>query len=191
MKLLVEDYTFNKTTKQVILTGFTDVPLSRFLVITNVTSNVIIYLFSNPLKGGTVVGNVLTLDFDTTSMNDADKLQIYIDNAESPATAENQGVLHTLVSYLKKLLIMSRSSSVVDIMGRQRVAVDNVVNAYNMSYPISTFANHPSQTAPGHGNTATTYYQPTWAGPVDPRWTNMQNAKLAYNTGIRANLKNT
>lgn len=35
MKLLVEDYTFNKTTKQVTLTGFTDVPLSRFMVVKN------------------------------------------------------------------------------------------------------------------------------------------------------------
>lgn len=50
--------------------------LNKFLIITNVTDNVIIYDAFNPAKGGTLATDTLTLDCDTSSMDDTDILQI-------------------------------------------------------------------------------------------------------------------
>jgi hypothetical protein len=56
--------------------------LEDVVLITNVTSNIIIYNFAGNLKGGTIISQVLTLDYDTTSMADADDLQILLDIGE-------------------------------------------------------------------------------------------------------------
>lgn len=124
MKILVENYTFNSSTRQVTLTDYTSVDLESFLLITNVTDNVIIYNFADPAKGGTVSTNVLTLDYDTTAMSNGDSLQIFIDDGESPAT---NSALETIDLLLTQLLKRSESLAVVDTAQRQRVVVDNQV----------------------------------------------------------------
>jgi hypothetical protein len=73
------------------------VETADILVITNVTTNTIIYQFSDPNKGATVTYNptvdadfpqsqngvtTMTLDFNTSLMNAADKLQIYVETRE-------------------------------------------------------------------------------------------------------------
>jgi hypothetical protein len=55
--------------------------LDHILLITNLTRNIIIFDFTDPLKGGTVATNVLTLTYETSAMADTDKLQIYYDDA--------------------------------------------------------------------------------------------------------------
>lgn len=67
------------------------------LVITNVTTNTIIYQFSDPTKGATVSYNAgvtpnypqsqngvttITLDFNTSTMSSSDELQIYVETRE-------------------------------------------------------------------------------------------------------------
>ncbi len=90
MKLLVGQdigsYSFNPATRQVTISGIPDaISLEQLLIITNVTSNVIIYNFADPALGvsaiaGDAVGNdIYTLDYDTTGMASTDRLQIYID----------------------------------------------------------------------------------------------------------------
>jgi len=79
-KIAIRNYTFNKATKQVTFTDYANIRLDEILLITNVTSNVIIYNFADNTKGGTVSSNVLTLTYDTTSMNNSDKLLIYYDD---------------------------------------------------------------------------------------------------------------
>lgn len=76
MKQIIKNYTFDKTAKTITFTDFNTIRLAHILMITNVTSNVIIYQFNNPAKGGSVATNVLTLDYDTSAMDNADKLQI-------------------------------------------------------------------------------------------------------------------
>lgn len=79
--------------------------LGDFLMITNVTTNTVIYNFGDPNRGGSVVFNdgstdnsfsvapgvkqslnngltILTLDFDTSSMSASDVLQIYVETVE-------------------------------------------------------------------------------------------------------------
>lgn len=72
-------YTFNAATKQITLSGVTNVNIKNFLLVINVTNNVVIYSPLIALKGGDVSGNVLTLDFDTTSMSNTDNLQVHYD----------------------------------------------------------------------------------------------------------------
>lgn len=124
MKILVENYTFNSSTRQVTLTDYTSVNLESFLLITNVTDNVIIYNFADPAKGGTVSTNVLTLDYDTTAMSNGDTLQIFIDDGKSPAT---NSALETIDLLLTQLLKRSESLAVVDTAQRQRVVIDSQV----------------------------------------------------------------
>ncbi len=76
MKQLVPNYTFNKTAKTVTFTDFGSIKLERVLLITNVNTNTVIYNFAEASLGGTVSGNVLTLDFDTTTMLDTDPLMV-------------------------------------------------------------------------------------------------------------------
>ena len=75
----VGSYTFDASAKTITFSGLPTITLDQILLITNVTDNIIIYNFSNPLLGGTLVGSVLTLDYDVTLQSDTDILQIYID----------------------------------------------------------------------------------------------------------------
>jgi|SRR3972149_1735765 len=87
MKILVGtdigNYTFDASAKTVTLTGLDVVLLQQLLMITNITTNSIIYQFNKTGYGGTINNNVITLDFNTTSMNDGDDLQIFIDYQNS------------------------------------------------------------------------------------------------------------
>lgn len=79
-KIIALNYTFDASAKQVTFTDYNPIIIERVLVITNVTDNVIIYNFADPAKGGTAATNVLTLDYDTSTMSDTDKLQIFYDD---------------------------------------------------------------------------------------------------------------
>jgi len=100
MKQLVENYTFNKTSKTVTFTDFATIDLDRILLVTDVTRNVIIYNFADPATGGTVATNVLTLTYNTNtgSFADADKLQIFYEVAsgdpyqDRPLKVDGSGV---------------------------------------------------------------------------------------------------
>jgi hypothetical protein len=80
MKTLVSNYTFDASAKTITFDDYASIDLERVLLITNTTDNIIIYNFASAAKGGTVATNVLTLTHDTTSMDDADDLQIYYDD---------------------------------------------------------------------------------------------------------------
>ena len=76
---IVKNYTFNAVAKTVTSIDFSSIEI--ILSILNVTTGDIIYLPNNPNKGGTLSNGVLTLDYNTTSMSDTDKLQIIIENS--------------------------------------------------------------------------------------------------------------
>jgi len=76
---LIQEYVFDASAKTIEFSSFSSVELSRIMLITNVTSNVIIYNFSDSTLGGSVTGNTLTLDYNTASMDDGDDIQIYYD----------------------------------------------------------------------------------------------------------------
>lgn len=74
----IGNYVFDKTAKTITFSNvsFTQ---EQILLITNTTIQTIIYSFADSTLGGTLIGSVLTLNFDTTSMSNTDKLQIYVD----------------------------------------------------------------------------------------------------------------
>jgi len=60
------------------------------LSIINVTDQEIIYSPADVDKGATIASNVITLEYDTTSMDDADDLQIYMQYNNSQDYSLNQ-----------------------------------------------------------------------------------------------------
>lgn len=83
MKILVGvdlgSYSFNAAAKTVTITGLNALTLDQILLITNVTRQEVIYQFNNSNKGGTIAGNIVTLEYDTTAHNNADALQIWVE----------------------------------------------------------------------------------------------------------------
>jgi hypothetical protein len=82
MKKVITNYTFNAASKTVTFSDYASIDLKRVLLITNVTTNTIIYNFAVVGKGGSAATNVLTLTYDTTAMNNADNLQIFYDDPQ-------------------------------------------------------------------------------------------------------------
>ena len=80
MKRLIENYTFNPTTKQIIIIDSENIPQEKLLLITNMTDGIIIYNFADNNARGSIQGNIITLNYDTTSMSDTDKLQIWAED---------------------------------------------------------------------------------------------------------------
>lgn len=79
-KRLATGYTFDASAQTILHADFSDITLEGILLITNVTDNVIIYNFADPLKGGTLSTDTLTLTFNTTTMDDSDKLMILVED---------------------------------------------------------------------------------------------------------------
>lgn len=75
-KQIIKNYTFDATAKTVTLTDFDTIDPSRLALITNVTRGVILFNFADPIKGATVNGNVITLSYYESGMQNTDKLRI-------------------------------------------------------------------------------------------------------------------
>ena len=98
MKELIKDYIFDPTNKNVVFNNYDKIDLERVLLITNVTDNVIIYNFANPEAGGHVVNNnILNLQYDTTTMSNTDKLQIFYEVDAAPAKEATQADMYELM----------------------------------------------------------------------------------------------
>jgi hypothetical protein len=82
MKKIIADgrYTFDASAKQITLLDYSTIYLAGFALITNVTDGILIFQFNNAALGGTVATNVLTLTYNSTTMDDGDKLQIIYDD---------------------------------------------------------------------------------------------------------------
>jgi hypothetical protein len=113
----VGSYIFNPGAKTVTFSNLQqDLTLANILLITNTTANTIIYNFADPTTGAiSFNNNILTLDYDTSSMNSSDILQIYVD------VESYEESLHTLLRRMNKIL---ESNSVVDLQQRQRITID-------------------------------------------------------------------
>lgn len=140
MKKLVTSYTFDASAKTITAADFTS--LEAIQLITNVTDNVIIYNFADPSKGGSLSGTTLTLDYDTTSMDDADKLQIFVDagttqevsgtvSVTGVATAANQSTANTALSAIQTAVqtldnAISGNEMQVDVVAALPAGTNNI-----------------------------------------------------------------
>lgn len=104
MKKLITNYTFNAAAQTVTFTEYTTISLEGVLLVTNVTDNIIVYNFADVGYGGSVSGNILTLAYNTTGMDDTDDLQIFYDDTDvQPSNAELQTTLNSLTGTLQEL----------------------------------------------------------------------------------------
>lgn len=108
MRLLVGSdigsYRFNPTTKKVkILDVKYDLQLKNILSIFNTTTGTMIYTFAKSGYGGTIVDNILMLDFDTTSMSDTDEIQTWIDIPDSYYVTDIADAIKRLTNVLAPL----------------------------------------------------------------------------------------
>jgi hypothetical protein len=202
----VGSYTFDPTAKTVTFSNLAQsLTLANILLITNTTANTIIYNFADPTTGAVSFNNnVLTLDYNTTSMNASDVLQIYVD------VESYEESLQTLLRRMNKLL---ESNAVVDNRLRQRVTIDAIGNSTAGSSPTEI-----TTTIPVSGSVTNTtgsvtlaissndlqYAQGTIVNPygtksnitlahvvsglVDERWRIIEEARTSYATAIRSNL---
>jgi prepilin-type processing-associated H-X9-DG protein len=89
-------YTFDASARTVTISGLPSLTIEGFKLITNLTDGVIIYQFNAPLKGGALAANVLTLDYDTTAMDDADDLMVIY---EQPGSGEQTIRIDEVTTY--------------------------------------------------------------------------------------------
>lgn len=80
MKRIIDNYKFIPSERKIVFTDFSSISLERVLLVVNVTSNVLLYNFMSSSLGGSVSGNTLILDYDTSSMDASDTLMIFYDD---------------------------------------------------------------------------------------------------------------
>jgi len=202
-KLLGQDasgtYAFNPTAKTVTFSGLSQqITLANILLITNVTANTIIYNFASSSTGAvSFANNVLTLDYDTTSMNSTDVLQIYLDLAGEES-------LHDLLRRMNKLL---ESNAVVDARLRQKVVIEAVGTNLGTPTEVNTTIPVSGTVTATVSNNSASQLVPTQAGspyslassgaglimegPVHQLWRVANDAQACYAQAIRSKLSFT
>jgi len=164
MKIKLDNYTFNPAAKTVTFTDYASLDLSDVILITNVTDGTIIFNFASPNLVGSVAANVLTLNYNTSTMSSTDKLAIYLDDSYTPSSDEALVLLRRMVKLMEPLATQ-------DSAQRQRVTIDAG------TLPAVT--------------TVTTVTNVTGLGGVDARFHYTDQARNAYANGIRANITNS
>jgi hypothetical protein len=199
---IVGGYIFDPAAKTVTFTGLQyTITLANILLITNTTANTIIYNFADSTNGAvSFASNVLTLDYNSVSMNASDVLQIYID------VESYEESLATLLRRMNKLL---ESNAVVDSKLRQRVTIEaiganNSANSteVNTTIPVSgtvTANVNNAVTATTFNNSAVNPYTLSTSqvvalvseGPLHQLWRVANDAQACYASAIRSKLSFT
>lgn len=90
MKIQIKNYSFQASQRKITFTDYASIDIDSVLYIIHVTDNRAIYNPMNKNLKGSVFGNVLTLNYDTSLMSDNDELMIYYDKIPDPATEGKQ-----------------------------------------------------------------------------------------------------
>jgi len=100
MSITITNYTFDASERTITFTDaeYTNIFADLILEITNTTRSINIYTFNTSTQIGTTLGNVLTLIFDTTQMQDSDDLLILYAGASGGATSAEQIVQTALLT---------------------------------------------------------------------------------------------
>lgn len=175
MKKLVTNYVFDSAGHAVSLPDLASPRVEGMLLVTNLASNQIIYNFADPAKGGTMVGNVLQLDFDTGSMAPTDPLQIFYDDGAVPAQNDTLDALVAAINVLQRIAKNLESLQIVDSAQRQRVTVDAMSGGLTLGTVTSV-------------STVNTVSSLNQLGGVSTNFLLTDIARQAFATGIRQNL---
>lgn len=127
------DYVFNPVARTITLTDSYD--LEQILVITNTTDQIMIYSSFDTTLGGTISGNVLTLEYNTTSMSADDSLQIWVWDYDAVSLVD-------LVPALKILLQAIANPSYVDKTANQlRAQVTGTISTVTTCTTVTGLTN--------------------------------------------------
>ena len=138
-KNLITNYTFDASLKTVTFDDYTSISLDGVLLITNVTDGVGIFQFNSPTLGGTVATNVLTLEYDTTTMSDTDNLQIWYDDGVQLA---NNEVLNSLYEVCERLTMLAACRGIAaDLRTTILSGVITTVSTVSTVTSVTTLAN--------------------------------------------------
>lgn len=174
------EYTFNANTGTVTFgDSLTGLELQNVELITNVTTNTVIYQFNKSGFGGSLTGLILTLDYDTSAMSDSDDLQIFIEG-DFIRSDTNESII-----LLRRIAQLLSPIATQDSNQRQRVTVDIMPTVSVTGTVTSTVTGTLSAVT-----TVSTVSNIAAIGGVDPRFQFVDAARTAYATGIRANLTN-
>ena len=194
---IVGGYIFDPAAKTITFTGLQyTITLANILLITNTTANTIIYNFADSTNGAvSFASNVLTLDYNSVSMNATDALQIYID------VESYEESLATLLRRMNKLL---ESNAVVDSKLRQRVTIEaigsnNSANSteINTTIPVTAAVSNQIASQNMAAQSANPYVLSTVTtgsileGPVHQLWRVANDAQTCYASAIRSKLSFT
>ena len=195
---IVGGYIFNPAAKTITFKGLQyTITLANILLITNTTANTKIYNFADSTNGAvSFANNVLTLDYNTASMNATDALQIYID------VESYEESLATLLRRMNKLL---ESNAVVDTKLRQKVTIEAIGSnnnpnslELNTTMPVSGTVTATVSNAVTIQNVASSAANPytvtsnstglIMEGPLHQLWRVANDAQACYAQAIRSKL---
>ena len=169
-------YTFNPATRQITLSNMLtasgqaiSVDLEDVTLIVNATDNIILYNFADPTLGASIASNVITLNYDTSSMALTDRLLILISIVDP---------IEDLLRMINRMIKQSESLGNMDAANRLRVAVDS----FTAALTITTVTTLTTITNPVPvGDVAT-------LGGLSPKFQMIDTARMAYELGIRSKL---
>jgi len=124
MKTLIDDYTFNPSNRTITINELTSLKLEQLLLITNTTDNVIIYNFTDKSLSATTLGNVITLNYNTTTMSNSDSLQIFIDTPNTDFVGLNELLTDGISEIVHQLQSLRNDGGMADASGRVRCNVE-------------------------------------------------------------------
>lgn len=149
MKVLIKNYTFDKTTGQITFTDLATVRKEGILMVVNATDHIRMYVFNNTTLTGTVTTNVLDLAYNTTAMDNTDVLQIFYDLNEDEAAANTEPP--TLVTAASLPLPTLAATSTKQSDGSQKTQVvdgsGNVIGATSNALDINIKSGNPTTIA--------------------------------------------
>lgn len=164
-------YIFDASAKTVTFSGLGTLALEQILLITNVTDNILIYNFADAAKGGSMSSNVLTLDYDTASMSDDDRLQIFVSDTDDPTWFGLKDVavyLKNILNAVVRPVFMDPTNGTVRVTGSLTTA--GTVSTVSTVTSVTTMANQTN--IGGFSAQLTELYdmtKSTWAASVRSR----------------------
>jgi len=145
MNIKIDNYLFNKTAKTITFLDYTSIDLNRIAVITNVTSNTMIYNFAGAGKGGTVSGNILTLTYDTAAMADTDELQIIYDDKDAPLLGQLLESIKLLFRAVANPPWVDKSTNQMRAQVSGSLTTAGTVSTVTTVTGITNFGGYPAQ----------------------------------------------
>jgi hypothetical protein len=151
LKKLLTNYTFDASEKKITLSDYENILLESVLVVTNVTDNIVIYNFADTTKGGSVATNVLTLDYNTATMDDGDDLQIFY--MDTTATQPVSGTVTSNLSATDNAVLDDIAANQTDASQKSQI-VDgsgNIIGATSNALDVNIKSGNPTTIAVTQG----------------------------------------